>query len=59
VTWFGGEPLVGKRLGPTFGRIVRNLGHAIDFFPVSVRMNVDRENFRQAEELLGSSTMRA
>jgi hypothetical protein len=43
---------VGKRLGPTFVRIVHNLRHAVDYFPISVRMNVDRENFRQAEELL-------
>jgi uncharacterized protein len=37
--------------GPTFWRIVRNLHHAVDYFPVSVRMNVDTENILRAEEL--------
>jgi uncharacterized protein len=37
---------------PTFWRIVRNLRHAIDYFPISVRMNVDAENILRAEELL-------
>jgi uncharacterized protein len=38
--------------GSTFWRIVRNLQHAVDYLSVSVRMNVDTQNFPHTEELL-------
>jgi uncharacterized protein len=38
--------------GPTFWRIVHNLRHAVNYFPISVRMNVDTENMPLAEKLL-------
>lgn len=38
--------------GPTFWRIVENLHHAVEYFDVSVRVNVDRSNFDRAVELL-------
>src|SRR5207244_6285870 len=36
----------------TFWRIVANLHHAVDYFPIAVRVNVDNENVSQVEELL-------
>ncbi|MBB5783559.1 radical SAM/SPASM domain-containing protein [Nonomuraea jabiensis] len=35
----------------TFWKIIRNLRHAVDYFPVSVRVNVDADNLSSAEEL--------
>lgn len=52
-----GPPEIHDRMRPlqngrgTFWRIVENLHHAVDYFPVSVRMNVDTENIRHADEL--------
>ncbi len=37
--------------GETFGRIVENLKHAVDYFAVTLRMNVDTRNILRAEEL--------
>ena len=53
-----GPPEVHDRMRPlqnggsTFWRIVRNLRHAVNYLPISVRMNVDTENILQAEELM-------
>jgi uncharacterized protein len=53
-----GPPEVHDRMRPlangkgTFWRIVENLRHAVDYLSISVRMNVDTQNFGQAEELL-------
>jgi uncharacterized protein len=53
-----GPPDVHDRMRPqvngsgSFWHIVRNLHHAIRYFDVSVRMNVDTQNFGCAEELL-------
>jgi uncharacterized protein len=44
------RPLAGGK--PSFWGIVNNLRHAVDYIPVTIRMNVDRENFPHAEELL-------
>jgi uncharacterized protein len=44
------RPLAGG--GPSFARIVENLRHAVEYFAVAVRMNVDTENYGRAEELL-------
>jgi len=45
------RPLAGG--GPTFDRIIENLHHAVDYFGVAVRVNVDGENYPRVEELLG------
>ncbi len=37
--------------GPTFWQIVRNLRHAISYFPVAVRVNLDRNNVAHFESL--------
>jgi uncharacterized protein len=53
-----GPPDVHDRMRPlangkgTFWKIVQNLHHAVDYFPIAVRMNVDSENIDRAEELL-------
>ena len=53
-----GPPAIHDRMRPlnnggaTFSRIVQNLRHAVEYFPVSVRMNVDTDNIEHAEELL-------
>lgn len=53
-----GPPDVHDRMRPllngrgTFRRIVENLHHAVEHLTVSVRMNVDTENYPRAEELL-------
>jgi uncharacterized protein len=44
------RPLVGGK--GTFWRIVANLHHAVDYFPIAVRVNVDSENVSRVEELL-------
>jgi uncharacterized protein len=44
------RPLAGG--GESFWRIVQNLHHAVDFFDISIRMNVDAESFPHAEDLL-------
>jgi uncharacterized protein len=44
------RPLAGGK--PSFWGIVKNLRHAVDYFPITVRMNVDTQNFPHAEELL-------
>ena len=44
------RPLAGG--GPTFDRIVENLQHAVEYFSVAIRVNVDAENYRRVEELL-------
>ncbi len=44
------RPLVGG--GPSFDRIVENLRHAVDYFSVAVRVNVDAQNYVRLEELL-------
>jgi uncharacterized protein len=44
------RPLVNGR--GTFWRIVGNLHHAVDYLNISIRVNLDRENFADAEELL-------
>ena len=38
--------------GPTFDRIVENLRHAVNYFGVAIRVNVDTENYARIEELL-------
>jgi uncharacterized protein len=38
--------------GPTFDRIVENLKHAVNYFAIGVRVNVDTENYERVEELL-------
>ena len=53
-----GPPEIHDRMRPlangdsTFWRIVKNLHHAVDYFSISVRMNVDVGNFPHTEELL-------
>jgi uncharacterized protein len=53
-----GPPEIHDRMRPlangdsTFWRIVKNLHHAVDYFSISVRMNVDVDNFPHTEELL-------
>lgn len=53
-----GPPAVHDRMRPlasgrgTFARIVDNLTRAKDFFPVSIRVNVDRTNASHLEHLL-------
>jgi len=53
-----GPPETHDRMRPlqngdaTFGRIVENLHHAVDYFPVCIRMNVDVGNFPLTEQLL-------
>jgi uncharacterized protein len=53
-----GPPEVHDRMRPlssgrgTFWSIVRNLHHAIEHLDVSVRINIDHENFPYAEQLL-------
>ena len=53
-----GPPEIHDRMRPlqngkgTFWKIVANLRHAVDYFPVSVRMNVDTQNILHTEELL-------
>lgn len=53
-----GPPEIHDRMRPllggqgTFWRIVNNLRHAVDYLGISVRVNVDTENFGHAEELL-------
>jgi uncharacterized protein len=53
-----GPPEVHDRMRPlangngTFWTIVRNLHHAVDYLPISIRVNVDKHNFGRAEELL-------
>jgi uncharacterized protein len=44
------RPLAGG--GPSFHRIVENLRHAVEYFGVAVRVNVDSENLGRIEELL-------
>ena len=44
------RPLVGGQ--DSFWRIVKNLHHAVNYLKISIRMNVDRDNFPYAEELL-------
>jgi uncharacterized protein len=46
------RPRAGGR--PSFGRIVENLGHAVSYLDVIVRMNVDAANVGRAEELLAT-----
>ena len=43
------RPLAGG--GGSFRRIVQNLHHAVDYFSMRVRVNVDTENFGHVEEL--------
>ena len=53
-----GPPEVHDRMRPlangkgTFWQIVENLRHAVDYFSISIRMNVDTENIAHTEELL-------
>ena len=44
------RPLAGG--GPTFERILENVRTAVDYLAIGIRMNVDAENYRRAEELL-------
>ena len=44
------RPLAGGK--PSFWGIVKNLHHAINCLPITIRVNVDRENFPHVEELL-------
>lgn len=44
------RPLAGG--GDTFGRIVENLHHAVNYLSVVIRVNVDAENFGRVDELL-------
>src|SRR5581483_8817982 len=44
------RPLAGGN--GTFWQIIENLHHAIDYIPITIRMNVDKENFPHAEALL-------
>ncbi len=37
---------------PSFWGIIKNLHHAINYLPITIRINVDRENFPHTEELL-------
>ena len=53
-----GPPDVHDRMRPlangagSFWRIVENLNHAVDYFPVTIRVNVDARNISHVEELL-------
>jgi uncharacterized protein len=53
-----GPPQIHDRMRPlangrgTFARTVRNLRHAVDYFKITIRINVDRGNIGSAEELL-------
>jgi len=53
-----GPPEIHDRMRPlaggksSFWGIVNNLRHAVNYFPITVRMNVDAENIDHAEELL-------
>jgi len=53
-----GPPEIHNRMRPradgkgTFREIVRNLHHAVNYFPVVIRVNVDRHNLGHVEELL-------
>jgi len=53
-----GPPEIHDRMRPlaggksSFWGIVKNLHHAVNYFPISIRMNVDMENILHAEELL-------
>jgi uncharacterized protein len=44
------RPLAGG--GGTFWQVVKNLHHAVEYLTVSVRVNIDTQNFGRAEELL-------
>ena len=44
------RPLAGGK--SSFWGIVKNLHHAVDYFPISIRINADMENILHAEELL-------
>lgn len=48
------RPLVGGR--GTFSRIIENLHHAVDYFPIAIRMNLDIRNVSRVEEFLGILT---
>ena len=43
------RPLAGG--GSTFSTILTNLRHAVDYFPIAVRVNIDAENVGRVEEL--------
>jgi len=53
-----GPPMIHDKMRPlangkgSFSRIIENLHHAIDYLGVTVRMNVDANNFASVEELL-------
>ncbi len=53
-----GPPEIHDRMRPlaggqgSFWRIVENLHHAVEYLPVSVRINADHDNIGHAEELL-------
>jgi uncharacterized protein len=53
-----GPPEVHDRMRPlangkgTFWRIVENLHHAVEYLPITIRMNVDAVNILRTEELL-------
>ncbi|MEY2567762.1 MAG: uncharacterized protein QOE35_2291 [Actinomycetota bacterium] len=53
-----GPPDIHDRMRPlangkgTFWHIVKNLHHAVDYLSISVRINVNTENYLRAEELL-------
>jgi uncharacterized protein len=57
-TCLDGPPEIHDRMRPlaggksSFWGIVKNLHHAPNYFPISVRMNVDMENILHTEELL-------
>lgn len=38
---------------PSFARIVANLQEAVEFLPISLRINVDRHNWKQAVDFVG------
>jgi uncharacterized protein len=44
------RPLAGGK--SSFWGIVKNLQHAVNYFPISLRMNVDMENILHTEEML-------
>lgn len=52
-----GPPSVHNAMRPlasgkeSFWGIVKNLHHAVNYFSVSVRVNIDKDNFKRAEEL--------
>jgi uncharacterized protein len=53
-----GPPEIHDRMRPlangagSFWRVVENLNHAVDYFPVTIRVNVDAQNISHVEELL-------